>query len=140
MKNHGSMTTLGWLERVWFPEFGTPDEGVVAKIDTGADSGALHCTGERLVHGQDGQITLEFQPFDDKHNVIRTKNYKLTKVRNVHGIRERYRIKTTIRLQDGKDYPIELTLVDRKHMKYEVIIGRRFLDKKFVVDVSQENI
>lgn len=131
---------LGWLERVWFPEFGTPDEGVVAKIDTGADSGALHCTGERLVHGEDGQIILEFQPFDDKHNVIRTKNYELTKVRNVHGVRERYRIKTTIHLQDGKDYPIELTLVDRKHMKYEVIIGRRFLYDKFVVDVSQENI
>lgn len=133
--------TLGWLEKVWFPEFGTPDGGVVAKVDTGADSGALHCALERLVRDENGQTVLEFQPFDTSHPMIRTADYKRILVRSSNGLmEERHRIKTKLRLSDGKEYKIELTLADRTDMNYEVIIGRKFLDNKFLVDVSKENI
>lgn len=133
--------TLGWLEKVWFPEFGTSDSGVVAKVDTGADSGALHCTLERLVRDENGQTVLEFQPFDTSHPLIRTADYKRILVRSSNGLmEERHRIKTMIQLSDNKEYRIELTLADRTDMNYEVIIGRKFLDNKFLVDVSKENV
>jgi hypothetical protein len=132
---------LGWLEKVWFPEFGTPDDGVMAKVDTGADSGALHCTLERLVRDENGQTVLEFQPFDTSHPMIRTADYKRILVRSSNGLmEERHRIKTKIKLSSGDEHRIELTLADRTDMNYEVIIGRKFLDNKFLVDVSKENV
>lgn len=133
--------TLGWLERVWFPEFGTPDGGVIAKIDTGADSGALHCISEKVVTDDKGKAILVFRPFNSAHKLIRTTHYKRILVRSSNGMKaERHQIKTKIRLGDGKEYAIELTLADRKHMNYEVIVGRKFLENKFLVDVSQENV
>ena len=40
----------------------------------------------------------------------------------------------------GKKYKITLSLSDREKMNYPVLIGRKFLNKKFMVDVSQKNI
>lgn len=133
--------TLGWLEKVWFPEFGTSDGGVIAKVDTGADSGALHCALERLVRDENGQTVLEFQPFDSTHPIIRTSDYKRILVRSSNGLmEERHRIKTVVRLASDGEHKIELTLADRTDMNYEVIIGRKFLDDKFLVDVAKENV
>lgn len=133
--------TLGWLERVWFPDFGTPDEGVIAKVDTGADSGALHCVTETIIKDEEGNEVLEFQPFDEQHKLVRTKRFKKIYVRSSNGLKsERHRIKTKIKLADGQNHDIELTLADRTEMTYEVIIGRKFLQGRYLVDVSQENV
>jgi hypothetical protein len=51
----------------------------------------------------------------------------------------RYRILTEILLY-GKIYPIFLTLSDRKEMKFPVLIGRKFLTKRFLVDINRTNL
>jgi hypothetical protein len=131
---------LGFLEQVWFPEFEPTDEGVAAKIDTGADSGALHCDYQQLITIEEtGEEILEFQPLGREGVMVRTAQFKPILVRSSNGEMERrFRITTKIRLHDTV-YPIELTLTDRSEMNYEVIIGRKFLDGRFLVDVSQDN-
>ena len=135
-----SLPVVGWLERVWFPEFAPIEKGVVAKIDTGADSGAMHCVFERVVKDDNGKEWLEFQPLDTKQPTVRTDRFKRIIVRSSNGtIEERHRIETTVKIK-GSEHPIKLTLSDRSDMKYDVIIGWRFLENRFLVDVSHTNI
>jgi len=39
-----------------------------------------------------------------------------------------------------KKYPIELTLTERLEMKHPVLLGRKFISKKFLVDTSRKNL
>ncbi|HET8837809.1 MAG TPA: RimK/LysX family protein, partial [Flavobacteriaceae bacterium] len=57
-----------------------------------------------------------------------------TTVKSSNGItQKRYEIRSTIQIF-GKIYKISLTLSDRKEMRYPVLIGRKFLSNKFIVD------
>lgn len=128
---------LGTFEKVSFPEFGMDD--VIAKIDTGAFTGALHAT---KVHEEkkDGVHVLYFSPFDHPEIVYQTTNFERGLVRSSNGVSEvRYFIETGVIVQGGR-YTVTLSLADRSEMKYPVLIGRRFLHaNEFVVDVSVES-
>lgn len=131
---------VGRLEKVHFNEFNPDGEDVIAKIDTGADTGALHVIYEKLVTDDEGKQWLEYQAIDETHNIIRTDKFERVTVVSSNGTdQDRYKIHTTLILR-GQEYDIDLTLADRSEMTYEVIIGRKFLEGRFLVDVSQENI
>ncbi len=126
---------LGAFEKVGFPKYGLT--GVMAKIDTGAYTGALHCTVIEEVKTKTKK-TLRFSPFDHPEVMIKTHDYLTNHMRSSNGVIEkRYVIKTEIEI-DGEKYPIALSLADRSAMKWPVLVGRRFLRKnKFLVDVHQ---
>ncbi len=126
---------IGVFEKVSFPKFGMPD--IMAKIDTGAYTGALHCTKieeEKTAKRK----TLRFSPFDHPEIIITAHEYRATTVRSSNGGNEkRFVIQTEI-LIDGKRYPIVLSLANRSAMKWPVLVGRRFLRKNhFLVDVHK---
>lgn len=127
--------TVGAFEKVDFPQFAM--SGITAKIDTGAYSGALHCTKIVLVD-VGGVKMLHFSPFDSPETVITALQYKLSYVRSSNGKRsKRYFIQTSMNIQ-GKVYDIKLSLANRSEMKWPVLIGRRFLrDNHFIVDVNK---
>jgi len=83
--------------------------------------------------------------YDKEHphynrKIIVFKNYTTAKVKSSNGlVQQRYKVKTKIILF-GKKYSISLTLTDRNDMKFPILIGRKFLMKKFVVDVSLKNL
>ena len=128
--------TVGSTEHVGFPEFNMV--GVPAKIDTGADTGALHCTkiSEETVNGV---ITLRFSPFDHPETTIACNEFTTKIVRSSNGgSTKRYFVSTTIVVQD-KTYPIQISLADRTEMTWPVLIGKRFLvEHKMLVDVTRE--
>ena len=37
-------------------------------------------------------------------------------------------------------FPIYLTLSERKDMKFPILLGRKFLNKKFLIDTSKTNL
>lgn len=127
---------LGRVETVSFPEFAAIGE-IQAKIDTGAYTGALHCT---KVHVKvvKGQEVLFFSPFDHPEIEISTKVFDKGMVRSSNGDEEeRYFVPTKVKIA-GAIYPITLTLADRTVMQWDVLIGRRFLQENdFVVDVKK---
>lgn len=127
---------LGAFEIVDFPLFGMV--GVEAKIDTGAETGALHCTKIREVT-EDGAQVLYFSPFDHPESEYRADKFMIDTVKSSNGTsQERYFIRTSIRVQ-GKRYRIKLSLADRSDMMFPVLIGRRFLGKYgFLVDVRMD--
>jgi len=109
-----------------------------AKIDTGADSNALHCDNIEIKDG-----FVHFVLLDEIHPSYHGKKmsmplYKIKKVKSSNGqVQERPSIKVTVDFF-GKKYKTVISLTNRADMKYPMLIGRKFLSGKFLVDVSQE--
>ena len=125
---------LGRREFVDFPALGL--QKIEAKIDTGAYTSSIHCEsirveGERVscvfLDPTHPQYTGKAATFDIFKSVI---------VRSSNGQEEeRIMIRTFVSVL-GKEYEIRLTLTDRSNMNYPILIGRRFLRNKFLVDVT----
>ena len=133
--------TIGRIDKVDFPEFGLLD--IESKVDTGAYTSAIHAhkIEESNVNGKN---FISFTLLDPEHvqyneKVFRTQNYSKKIIKSSNGTsEERFVVKTTITLFK-KTYTIELTLSERSDMKYPILLGRKFLTKKFIVDTSQKN-
>lgn len=138
----GNKSIIGRLEKVHLPEWGLED--IDAKVDTGAYSSSLHCHHIHLVDGSEGK-KVRFNLLDPDHPAYNERLFELDvhdrrEVKSSNGIaEERVFVKTKIRI--GNDvYDIELSLADRSEMKYPLLLGRKFLRERFLVDVSKTNL
>lgn len=134
--------TIGRTEIISIPEF---DIGQIdAKIDTGAYGNALHCHRIK-VSVENGKEILSFTILDPSHSEydarpMRTSQFRTKLVRSSSGLSElRYTIKTKIILFD-KSYSLEFSLTDRAKMRYPILLGRKFLKNRFIVDVRYRNL
>lgn len=131
------ISTLGSKEVVSFPELGFAD--VPAKVDTGADSSAIWAS--RAVVNAQGELSFTlFAPGNRFYTgkELLTTEFKRTSVKNSSGDREfRYKVRLLVRL-DGRKIRAWFNLADRSSMRYPVLLGRRLLHGKFVVDVAHE--
>lgn len=129
--------TIGRREIIDFPDLGL--FGLTAKIDTGANTTALHCHHVRVENG-----VLFFRLLDESHPEYQAREHRFEKfeqklIRSSFGEEEqRYIIRTRIRIGKRTIRSI-VSLTDRKSMKYPVLIGRRLLKNRFIVDVSLLN-
>ncbi|MFT4980285.1 MAG: hypothetical protein ACI9UR_000118 [Bacteroidia bacterium] len=136
------MQILGRVDIADFEEFELED--IKLKMDTGAYTSSIHTHDIQEVE-LDGEKYIEFKLLDPSHplyqdRVFRTRDFKQKKVKSSFGtVEERYVIETTITIFD-KVYPIQLSLSERGNMKYPILMGRRFLNKKFIVDTSLKNV
>jgi len=134
--------TIGRKDRIDLPELGIYD--VDAKIDTGAYGCALHCHHIEIVE-QEGREVLSFQVLDPSHpefknKIFYSKDYSQKKVKSSSGVKEnRYTIKTSCILF-GKSYRVVFSLTDRKRMKNPILLGRQFLAKRYLVDVTKKDV
>lgn len=109
---------------------------IEAKIDTGAYTTAIHC-GTITLREKDGKALLCARLLDNKHPEHCFTDFTVKKIKNSFGeMEERYIIKTLIRI-GRKKVNTTISLSDRGNMRYPVLIGRRLLKGKFMVDVSQ---
>lgn len=135
------LKTIGWKETVDLPDLGIYD--IPAKIDTGARTSVLHCSHIELVK-KGRKRFVQFRPLDEQidqdTNTYTFPFHSERKVRNSFGQEEnRYIINTSISLFN-KTYDIELSLRDRSGMEFPLLLGRSFIRKKFIVDVSRSNL
>lgn len=109
------------------------------KVDTGAYTSSIFCSTIRLA-GNKLYCTFlseRFDTFQPREYEFDTFNIRQVKSSNGE-VQQRYEIKTEIQI-GGQLYPLQLTLSNRASMRYPVLLGRRFLKGKFVVDVSKTN-
>ncbi|MDO9137207.1 MAG: RimK/LysX family protein [Lutibacter sp.] len=110
------------------------------KVDSGAFTSSFHCHSIEEVNN-----VLKCQFLDPKHEKYHEKYFTFTEftqkmVKSSNGIIEnRYLIKTEI-LIFNEIHSIELSLTERGSMKFPVLLGRKFLTKKFVVDAAKKNL
>ena len=132
------MVILGRSDRVDLPELGLTN--IHAKIDTGAYTCSLHSCNVNIVNGQ-----LEFVLLDAEHPEFTGmkfvfKNFTQREIKNSFGIVEtRYVIKTTIRIFD-RLIRAEFSLSDRDNLRFPVLLGRKILRKRFLIDVTKKNL
>lgn len=132
--NKEDRLVLGSLATVAIPDLGIDE--LVAKVDTGAFSGALHCT-HIFVEKTDDEDVLHFTPLGNSTLATSTKEFRTVTVRSASGHKmNRYVIPVTIVI-DGKKYSTQVGLWNREVMKREMLLGRRFLiEHNALVDVS----
>jgi len=136
------MKVIGRVDRADFPELSLVNIDI--KVDTGAYTSTIHSYDIKEL-SIEGEPHIAFQILDPSHPKYGGKEYKTKRfqkkiVKNSFGeSEERFIVKTKIILF-GEEYPIHLSLSKREDMKYPILIGRRFLNKRFVVDPSQKNI
>jgi len=141
-KKSSKKITLGRREKLALPDLGIKE--IDAKIDTGAYTAALHCQDMKIITRKGTQL-LQFRLLDPSHPGYERKLYKIGDfksklVKSSNGKSEqRFVIKSTVRILE-QDYLVEFSLTDRSAMRYPVLLGRRFLKKKFVVDVAKVNL
>ena|SRR5680860_1197356 len=125
---------FGICEHVSVPSLGI--DNVIAKIDTGAYSGALHCSKiKEVVRKSDGEKVLRFTPSDNHSHTTELTKFVRSYVRSSTGHRvKRYLFDTEVVIK-GVTYSIRIGLSNRSDMNYEILIGRRFLnDNNILVD------
>jgi hypothetical protein len=127
-------TIIGRREWASLPIFGL--KKVEVKIDTGAYTSSVHVSKIEETDGLLHVVFLdaahpEFQQITHTFSDFRKKNVKSS---NGH-IQERYFIRTKIILA-GRILNTEFSLTERKAMRYPILIGRKTLKKRFIVDPS----
>lgn len=134
--------TIGRIDKGDFPELELTDLDV--KIDSGAYTSSIHCTNIEEIRVNNIKF-IKFTLLDPEHplynnKVFSSKNYTTRVVKSSNGAtEERFAIQTEIILFN-KAYTIDLTLTERSDMKFPVLLGRKFLNKKFIIDSSRTNL
>ena len=113
---------------------------IPAKIDTGADSSSVWASHIRVT--KDG--VLRFRLFDESSPLYTGKafkraDFKVAIVRDASGHEQiRYRTHLKVALGGHKINAL-FFLADRSNNNFPVLIGRRTISKKFLVDVSRNH-
>lgn len=132
------MEVIGYIEKVSLPDLELLD--LDAKIDTGADSSSIHCDD---IEVKDEKVI--FTLHDEVHTAYHGKRltlpiFKIKNVKSSNGkSEERVFVKSKLKL-GCKTYEAEISLTNRKNMKYPMLIGRRFMSHRYLIDVSHKNI
>lgn len=135
-------TIIGTRDKIDIPEFDLFN--LPCKTDTGAATSAIHCHQVRLIESN-GKEFISFCLLDPSHDAynhkeFRTSNFKEKKIKSSFGdIEYRYTITCHVTLF-GKTFESEFTLADRENMKFPVLLGRRLLRGRFIVDVAKANL
>lgn len=128
---------IGRLAPISFPDFAL--HGIKAKVDTGAKTSSLHCTGITL---SDDARHVEFHLLDEDHPLYRQNSFRLpvnriARVKSSNGSVER-RVFVMLKVgYDGEVQKSEFSLTDRSDMRYPVLLGRSFLRNGYVVDITR---
>lgn len=102
----------------------------------------MHCTKITLQKTEDGEF-LHFWLQPDESGQSRsfiTSDFEEKKIKSSFGtVERRFTIRALVVI-GRKRIRGKFTLTNREKMSYPVLIGRNFLRKRFLVDVSRNNI
>lgn len=131
-----SSTFTGWREWVALPEIGV--SWLKAKIDTGAQTSALHATRvEEFSRDGDDWVRFTVHPWQDSELdevVVERPVHDRRAVRSSSGhSQDRIVVMLDVTIC-GQTLPAEVTLTSRDEMVFRMLIGREVLRQGYVVD------
>jgi len=131
-----TLQTIGWRERVSLPLLGIAT--IKAKIDTGAKTSALYAFDVESFQ-RDGESMVHFKvhPYQGDRDRTITAEAPLIEIRPIRSsngqVEQRPVIRTLVKLGDY-EWPVDLTLTHRNAMAFRMLLGRRALQDRFLVD------
>ncbi|SKC89125.1 ATP-dependent zinc protease family protein [Ohtaekwangia koreensis] len=129
---------LGRYDRVDLPELGL--NNIHAKIDTGAYTSSLHCHRAEINNG-----VLEFILLDEEHPEFTgmkftCSDFQIRNIKNSFGeVERRFVIVTTLKIFN-EEITTEFSLSNRGSLKFPILIGRKILRDRFIIDVKKRNL
>lgn len=132
------MQILGRYDRVDLPDLGLYN--IHAKIDTGAYTCSLHCHKAEVVNGK-----LEFILLDEEHPEFTGMKFVFEKfekrnIKNSFGeVEKRFVIETSITIFE-EVIATKFSLSNRGSLKFPILIGRKILRNRFLIDVKKKNV
>jgi hypothetical protein len=132
------MKVLGRYDRVDLPDLGLYN--IHAKIDTGAYTSSLHCQKAEIVNGN-----LEFILLDEEHPEFTGMKFTFQKfeerlIKNSFGeVEKRFVIITPLTIYN-EVILTEFSLSNRGSLKFPILIGRKILRDRFLIDVKRKNL
>ena len=132
------MNILGRYDRVDLPELGLTN--IHAKVDTGAYTSSLHCHEAHVVGD-----TLEVILLDEEHPEFTGMKFAFHQfeerdIRNSFGeVERRFVIITTLRIYH-EEITTEFSLSNRGSLKFPILIGRKILRNRFLIDITKKNL
>ena len=139
MTKTGDKLIIGRKDIVSFPTFGLAH--VPVKIDSGAYSSSMHCSLIQFVSNIDTPY-LEVVFLDPNTpgytgKVERFYEFKRKIVKSSNGVaQERFFIKGSISLFH-QTFDTLFSLTERTSLRIPVLLGRRLLNKRFLIDTSK---
>jgi glutathione synthase/RimK-type ligase-like ATP-grasp enzyme len=130
------LTIIGSRTVVDFPAVGLSQ--IPAKVDTGAYSSSVWASEIKETDGE-----LSFRLLDRESPLfngrfIKTKDFEVRLIKNSFGHTEfRYRVPLSIRIH-GIRLRVQFTLANRRNNRYPILIGRKSLQGRFLVDVTKK--
>jgi hypothetical protein len=122
-----SKRIIGRYEYVCIPELNMIN--VPAKIDTGAYGTSIHC--DRIIDNGD-TVTFDLNGQSFTLPIIKRKNVKSSNCESSI----RICIEADVILGDVKKRSV-ISLTNRGDLKFQILIGRKFLKNGFIIDVSK---
>ncbi|MEM7209739.1 MAG: RimK/LysX family protein [Pseudomonadota bacterium] len=136
MANISELIEVGWREWVALPELGL--HAIKAKIDTGAKTSALHASSvERIRADNRDRVRFVMHPLQRSETPTIQCEADLLDVRDVtdSGGHKESRLVIETPLKVGEhSWPVQITLTDRKGMRFRMLIGRRAMVGRIVVN------
>jgi hypothetical protein len=132
------MNILGRYDRVDLPELGLYN--IHAKVDTGAYTSSLHCHRAAVTNG-----VLEFILLDEEHPEFTGLKFTFSDfeerdIKNSFGeVERRFVITTTLKIFN-EDITTEFSLSNRGSLKFPILIGRKIVRNRFLIDVTKKNL
>lgn len=117
------------------------NENIPAKIDTGAYRSAIHASNIKEESGILEFTILKGHPIFDRMKItMSTDDYKVVGISNSFGHREkRYEVKLKVKL-GPKIFFGRFSLADRSKKLYPILIGRKILNGRFIVNTSEARV
>ncbi len=138
-----SPLVVGWRE--WVTLCDLESTPIKAKVDTGARTSALHADHVTIVRRRGGKQVVRFTVMPTQRTsvgafVATAALVGMRRVRSSSGhLESRPVISTAIEI-GARRWPIELTLTDRDHMGFRMLLGREAMRKRLLVDPTRSYI
>lgn len=140
--NSNSLQIIGRKDCADFPYIHL--ENIEVKIDSGAYSCSIHCESVQI-EMHEGKECLAVVFLDKTHPQFNGEKYyferyKQKPVKSSTGeVQIRYFIQLVI-LLFNQEYCVDFSLTKRNGLKHPVLLGRKLLNKHFLIDTSKTNL
>lgn len=119
-----------------------------ARVDTGAASCSLHVEKYRIkdaadsMHANVGKpVRLLIRDEQGGSHWIESEVADVASVKNPNSPEEQHRYKVWLKLSvEGEEGRVKVSIADRGHMRFPMLLGRNFLAGRFVIDPSRDGV